>query len=221
MKPYFLSVFNLFSEENFDDYGSVILNTAVMDGVIEAATGMTYAQAMRTLLLEPLGITRVSFTQANMLASSDHASPHERTSDGWVPIPAQNTYYDLVSAAGINAGIHDMAIWMRALLGGMPDKLPPGIIEQVFSPVVDTPRERDRFNWKRHLRRAWYAKGWRVFDYDGHTMVGHSGRVRGYQSQIVLLPDFRTGVVVLQNGWFANHAAFKFMEMYLERRSAP
>ena len=56
-------------------------------------------------------------------------------------------------------------------------------------------------------RRAWdgtrlyaYGYGWRIADIDGAYTVSHTGTLSGMYSVMSLLPDRRSGFVVLING---------------------
>jgi beta-lactamase class C len=65
---------------------------------------------------------------------------------------------------------------------------------------VLTPGELRGSGWRRErLNSAYYALGWRVFDYAGHTLVFHGGAVQGYRGLAALLPDQNLGIVVLWN----------------------
>jgi len=44
-----------------------------------------------------------------------------------------------------------------------------------------------------------YGMGWTIFDYRGQSVVGHGGALRGFRSQVVLLPKKDIGFVILSN----------------------
>ena len=55
-------------------------------------------------------------------------------------------------------------------------------------------------NWRRaRVHKAWYALGWRVYDYAGHTLIFHAGAVKGYRSMIGFFPKYHVGVVMMWN----------------------
>lgn len=45
-----------------------------------------------------------------------------------------------------------------------------------------------------------YGYGWRLSDVDGAWKVAHTGTLAGMYSSVILLPDQRTGIVILING---------------------
>ncbi|MEZ4762825.1 MAG: hypothetical protein R3C26_06355 [Calditrichia bacterium] len=83
------------------------------------------------------------------------------------PAEVEDSYYTVVPAAGINASISDMSNWLKALMGYNPDVLAPEVLTDIYTPVIRTLSERRRFNWHRRLKDAYYAMGWRIFNYNG------------------------------------------------------
>jgi beta-lactamase class C len=189
--------------------------------IIKNAAGRTYEELLTERIFKPLGMANASLSREALLASGNFASPHVMRRSGWRVAEIKDTYYSVAPAAGVNASVHDAALWLRALLGGMPEILPPEVVAQVSEPFIPTPREKRRFNWNRRIRSAHYGMGWRVFDYAGHKMVYHSGGVRGYMSQIAFLPEEKIGVVVLQNSWNSSPFVYEFFDRYLRLREYP
>lgn len=194
---------------------------SLIEPVIATRTQRTYEDLLVEKIFAPLGMRDASLSKNEMLARGNFASPHIMRGGAWQATTLRDTYYNVAPAAGVNASIHDMALWLRALLGGMPEIIPPEVVQKVSAPVIDTPRERRRFNWNRRIRSAHYGLGWRIFDYAGHKMVYHSGGVRGYSAQIAFLPEEKIGIVVLQNSSSNNPLVYEFLERYLNLREYP
>ena len=117
-----------------------------------------------------------------------------------MPVRPKESYYRVPPAAGVNSSIHDMAQWLIAQMGHRPEVLTQSMLDTIHAPQVSTPGEMRGSPWRRErVRAAWYAMGWRVFDYQGHTMVFHGGAVQGYRGLIGFLPDQDVGIVVLWN----------------------
>ena len=131
-------------------------------------------------------------------ANGNATSPHRRVRGNWRVTTVNPAYYTVTPAAGINASILDMAIWARANLGAYPEVLSRSFLELQHSPVVETPRG-NYFNRWQGLEHAYYALGWRVFDYRGMRVIHHGGGVRGFRSEVALVPERNLGVVVLFN----------------------
>ena len=103
------------------------------------------------------------------------------------------------AAGGINANILDMAKWLQAQMGHMPDVIDRATLQLLHSPVVATPAELRRNRRMTHLTQAHYGLGWRIYEYGGQTVVNHSGSVEGYSARIAFLPERDVGIVLLSN----------------------
>ncbi len=116
------------------------------------------------------------------------------------PFDPKEAYYRVAPAAGVNASLHDMELWLIAQMGGRPDVLPQPLLDYLHTPGVPTPSEVHGAPWRRaRLTSASYALGWRVFTYAGETMVFHAGEVEGYRTMIAFFPKYRIGIVSLWN----------------------
>lgn len=193
---------------------------ALIGPIIRSATGRAYEDLLTQRLLRPLGMKTASLSRAGLTATGNFAYPHIRRNGRWLPATIRDTYYSAPPASGMNASIHDMAQWLRALVGGAPEVVPPEVVREVSEPFIETPYELYRFNWHRRISSGYYGLGWRIFDYAGHRLVFHSGGIRGYTSQIAFLPEEKIGIVVLQNSWHGSAFAYKFIDMYLNLEDA-
>ena len=166
-----------------------------------AVTGDFYSHQVERRLFHPLGMYTATFGRDALEASPSWARPHVRRRGGWTVVRPKETYYRIPPAAGVNASARDMAQWMIAQLGHRPEVLPPGLLQEVQRPRVQTRDQLGSRGWRgARVRDAWYALGWRVLDYSGARLVYHAGAVQGYRGMIGLLPEHDFGVVVLWNG---------------------
>jgi beta-lactamase class C len=165
--------------------------------MVSRATGQSYEQAVRRMLFNPIGMTSGSVSMAGLESSKSWARPHNA---GGRPLPMVDTYYKVPGAGGINSNIKDMALWMEAQMGEMPDVLDARLLGTIHAPYVVTPSERGRLRkFLERLGTAWYGYGWRSYDYAGHRIVGHRGGINGYRSLILFDPEKKSGVVALWN----------------------
>jgi len=179
-------------------YGYQNVVFSLIADFVEVATLTSYEEYLQRELFEPLGMTSASTGLDNFLGNQQATAPHRRVRGNWRTTTHNPAYYTVTPAAGINASITDMAIWARANLGGFPEVLPPSLLERQHNPVIETPRG-NYFNRWQGLEKAYYALGWRVLDYRGVRVVHHGGGVRGYRSEVALVPEFDLGLVVLFN----------------------
>ena len=183
-----------------DCYAYQNIAFSLVGDVVFAATGDFYSHQVETKIFAPLGMYSSTYGRDGLQASPSWARPHVRARGGWVAVQPKDSYYHVPPAAGVNSSIHDMAQWLIAQMGHRPDVLSPSLLNQIHTPQVATPSELHGSPWRRaRLNNAYYALGWRVFDYSGHTLVFHGGAVQGYRAMIAFLPDEDVGMVVLWN----------------------
>lgn len=182
-----------------DCYGYQNVAFSLIGDVIHAKTGQFFIQLVDRYLFMPLGMTTASYGRDGLEGSRSWARPHYQHGKEWIAYEPNDNFY-VPPAAGVNASIRDMEQWLIAQMGGRPMVLPASLLEVLHAPVIATPSERMFSNWRRaRVKKAWYALGWRVYDYAGHTLIFHAGAVKGYRSMIGFLPEYHAGVVVLWN----------------------
>jgi beta-lactamase class C len=193
------------------DYQNVAYDAS--SEMVSRVTRLPYEQAVKRYLFNPIGMSSGSVSLAGIESNRSWAKPH---SAGKRPWPMSDTYYKVPAAGGINSNIKDMALWMEAQMGEMPDVLDAKVLDTVHARYVKTPTERGRL--RKFLERvgdAWYGYGWRSYDYAGHRIVGHRGGIKGYRSLILFDPQKKSGVVALWNSdtWRPGGLEFEVMDM--------
>jgi beta-lactamase class C len=165
--------------------------------IVQHQTGKPYQQVLKRRLFDPIGMTSASVSREGLMSSKSWARPHNA---GRREIELSDAYYRVPAAGGVNSDIKDMALWMLAQMGEMPDVISPRVLQALHAPLVKTPNERGRLHMPADpLEGAWYGYGWRSYDYAGHRLVGHRGGVDGYRSLILFDPAKKSGVVALWN----------------------
>jgi beta-lactamase class C len=198
-------------------YGYQNVVFSLIADVVEIATLKSYEEYLSEELFRPLGMEHASTGLESFVGSSDATTPHRLVRGTWRSTTHNPAYYSVTPAAGINASVVDMAIWARANLGGFPAVLSESFLRQQHEPVVETPRG-NYFNRWPGLEKAYYALGWRVFDYRGLRIVHHGGGVRGFRSEVALVPERDLGLVVLFNAEtkLANDVVPAFLDSLLK-----
>ncbi len=166
--------------------------------LLARATGSTFEEAVRQRVLAPLGMRDSTFLRAQVPAGLA-ASPHVG-----MPLTVPGHAYPYTRRHAPSSTLHsnlvEMCRWVVATVGpagvrlgpggGAPPRLDARLLDLVSTPVVevgDPP-------WEEAM-----ALGWAVGRYRGQRTLGHSGADPGFGSRIVLVPEQRTGVVVLAN----------------------
>lgn len=179
----------------------------------------SYQIQLQQQIINPLNMPNASTGKDALLNSTNWAKPHIAISrKTWREGKVRNNYYRFSPAAGVNASIRDMEVWLRALLGEHPDQLSKQLIEQLTQPNVKTIRELNRRSWRQHLNNAHYGLGWRVYDFKGHKLNYHGGWVQGYRADVAFAPDQEVGYAMLMNAEsnLINSFTADFWESYFD-----
>ena len=169
--------------------------------VVASASKMSWDDFVRTRIFEPLGMKH---TQTRFVdwAPSDHALGHNWSHQTITLHPAAEDT-TLGPAGAIKSSANDMAQWLRfQLADGMIDGkrlLSEAALNETKSPqmVLNVDKSARTINPFTHLQS--YAMGWNTQDYRGELLVSHGGAINGFRTQVALLPDRRTGVVIMTN----------------------
>ena len=101
--------------------------------VVEKVTGKPYPDAVRDQLFLPLGMTSATMSMPQLLSSPNWARPHVGGNPRAVEVT--DSYYRVPAAGGVNSSIKDLAIWMQAQMGMMPDVLSPRALQSATTPL--------------------------------------------------------------------------------------
>lgn len=179
-------------------YGYQNVVFSLIADVVEESTGDSYEKFIAEQIFRPLGMISASVGMDAFVQSNSATEPHRKSRGAWRTTSTNPAYYTVAPASGINASIFDMSMWVRANLGAFPEVLSPDFLDRLHEPIIATPRG-NYFNRWSGLEKAYYATGWRVFDYKGQRVIHHGGGVRGYRSEMAFLPEANIGIVLLFN----------------------
>jgi len=172
--------------------------------VAAAAGGAPYDQLVRREIFQPLGLTRCQVGEWNRRAIGNVAQPHRRTDAGNRVIREDGDIVpDITSmaAGGIRCSLDDMLTWIGVWLDPQrrPDWLSETQRRAAWTAHMPMPVSRRMREWDDTHFSA-YGYGWRLSDVDGQWKVAHTGTLAGMYSSVILLPDRKTGIVILING---------------------
>ena len=193
--------------------------------VAAAAGGASYEELVQRELFQPLGLSRCRAGAWRSDQVGDVAQPHNRVDGRNMVVKADGaTVEPLVSAAagGIRCSLDDMLKWASNWLA--PDATQQAWLSFEQRQAAWVPRTPMPISAR---RRAWdgtrlfaYGYGWRIADVDGAYTVSHTGTLSGMYSVMTLLPDRKSGFVVLINGE-AEAARTVLNEVLLKRFTKP
>lgn len=162
--------------------------------VIEMVTGKPYEEALKDLVLDPLGLNNCYFDPGDVMLSR-FAVGHEiengraRVARPW-PLPRA-----AYAAGGITGHVKDLLQYARFHLGdgSTPDGgrlLSPETISLMQSPQVNI------WDQQKSVGLAWFIE-----DENGTKRVQHGGGTIGQDSSLVLVPEHRFAIVILTNAY--------------------
>ena len=193
--------------------------------VAAAAGGASYEELVRREVFQPLGLSRCQVGEWNHDTVGNIAQPHTRREGRYVMSGGDDAAVpELVSAAagGIRCSLDDMLAWARNWL--VPNAAQLAWLSAAQRQAMWTPRTPMPISAR---RQAWdgtrlyaYGYGWRIADVDGAMTVSHTGTLSGMYSVMTLLPDRKSGFVVLING-DADAARTVLNEVLLKRFTSP
>lgn len=173
--------------------------------VAAAAGGASYEELVRREIFEPLGLRHCRVGKFRLDQAGQVAQPHRRVGDGNVPFGEDAAVVPGIASAaagGIRCSLDDMLTWARNWLAPTPAQLQWLSAEQraqLWTARTPMPISARRRAWD-HTHMLAYAFGFRLADMDGEWTVSHTGTLSGMYSAMLLLPDRRSGFVLMTNG---------------------
>ncbi|WP_028920316.1 serine hydrolase domain-containing protein [Pseudoxanthomonas suwonensis] len=190
--------------------------------VAAAAGGAPYEELVRREIFAPLGMDGCRVGSWKAAEAGPVAKPHRRVDGRNVAIDEDGEVVpDITSmaAGGIRCGVDDMLKWMQAWLDPANPWLSPAQRRAVWTGHMPMPVSARMRAWDNTHFSA-YGFGWRLSDVHGHWKVAHTGTLSGMYSSLILLPDLRSGVMILINGE-GEHARTALGQVLMERFTAP
>lgn len=178
-------------------YQNLMFMTAGL--VAERLTGKTWEELVRERIFKPLGMKDAVFSVDDMEKSADHAVPHSKNSEKKIETIEPRNLDAIGPAGSIDAGVAEMATWVRLNLNGGELNgtrvLSAEVLREIQSPqavMSDMPTINGGIF-------SLYGMGWMLTAYQGHKLVHHGGGIDGFITEVALLPEDDLGVVVLTN----------------------
>jgi len=163
-------------------------------------SGSTWEAFTRRRLLEPLGMSRSTFSVDSMQQTDNHARPYS----GGRNAAEATDYYSVGAigpAGGINSNVSEMTNWLQLFLNdgrhGDAQVIDSATVSQLTRPRI-VAQEGLPF-LKRDRSPILYALGWTVETRYESRVLQHSGGIDGFTAMVGMIPDREIGWVVLTN----------------------
>ncbi len=183
-------------------------------------SGQSWEDYTRQHIFTPLGMTTATLDVDAMQQTPDFAQPHEIDVLKGNELAPFHSWHNEAPAAAINASAAELARYVQFQVGDGTFNgqrlLSPDLLAEMHRPVVAAP-DLDPGLTAAMAARAQglpaptslitdtgYALYWTTEDFQGHRLTWHDGIVApGYTAMVTLVPETRSGVVILTN---ATHA---------------
>ena len=171
-------------------YNNVIY--ALTAYVAECATGKSYDQLMQEYLFRPLGMDRTVTRYADY-ADDDHlAQPYYGRAEGVLRLEKWNMDQAVAAAAIATTG-NDMAKWLRFQMSGRDAKGNRLLSRESWNQIHNGGIAASEGKLKDFLTFDTYGFGWWEGEYRGHRIYKHTGKINGYSSLEIFIPDLQAG----------------------------
>lgn len=166
--------------------------------IIEQATGKPYYQILQNRFLDPLGLTLTSpldsrqipgVAQGYCVQSRElFGLPETVLHDGLLIFNPLGEW----TGGGVVSNSQDLVLWAKALFE--QDVLPPGVLEDMLTSVVDQGKGRDEAG-----RLHGYGLGVSIVQTARGTAFRHGGFFPGYLSMMTYYPDSKVAIAMQIN----------------------
>jgi CubicO group peptidase (beta-lactamase class C family) len=168
------------------------VNYCLLGALIERVSGTTFEDYMDQNIFIPLGMSNtILYLDENTVLdrAEGHQSMYGQVVTRHIPI-----YRSAQPAGWIMSCAEDMGRWLIVHLnGGYTSErqvIPAADIEEVHSLSILIKENREEIG---------YGMGWFISSVDDVLLIWHGGDTPNFMADMILLPDYETGVVVLVN----------------------
>jgi CubicO group peptidase (beta-lactamase class C family) len=155
-------------------------------------TNSTWESLVQQRIFAPLGMSRSNTSVQDSIKQSNHALPHQFAA-GKLVTPEFYDYqrFGVGPNGAVNSTVNDMLKYLEMYLedgrAGGRQVISAGQLKELFKPVtVAGPT-------------SMYALAWSIEQRHGERTVSHGGSITGFTAEVILLPERKTGIVVLNN----------------------
>ena len=169
--------------------------------VAERVTGRPWSELMKEYVFDPIGMDRTCCLASEILEDQDHAEPYQVIDGKVTKLPFWNMNM-AGPAASVNSTARDMAKWIRFHMNGGKNErgeqiISEEIFRQIHQPQIaynDSGRPDEDF-----YSCDGYGLGWRIGRYRGIWLQKHGGKIDGYSTLQMYLPEEKVGFILMMN----------------------
>jgi CubicO group peptidase (beta-lactamase class C family) len=170
--------------------------------LVGAVLDTTWENALKTMLLEPLGMNATNTSVEDMKKAADYALPYRENKNKQVEAVPFRNIDEMGPAGSINSNIIDMSKWLMLNLekGKIGEKqiISESALSMLHTPqmLIQSSRAMDLISPNSIMA---YGLGWFIITYQDHLIIHHGGNIDGFSAFVTFAPKDNTGIVVLTN----------------------
>jgi CubicO group peptidase (beta-lactamase class C family) len=158
---------------------------ALLGAIIEKASGLNYADFVRTRIFQPLGM-RSTFYETAQTVVPGRVDGYDRMPDGTVRRAEWISMTQPYAAGSLISTVDDLLLWNRAVAEGRI--LKPETWRRAFA----------AYTMNDGLSSG-YGYGWFIGEAAGRPSIEHGGDIHGFSTDGLWIPSERLHVIVLAN----------------------
>ena len=163
--------------------------------VIEKVTGLTYEQAVRELVFEPLGLDDTFFFMSEIMTRRFSVG-HTRHEDGTITVARPwGLPRGGAPAGGMTATAKDQIAWARFHLGDGTSASGTKVLSTELLRKMQEPT----FDMRGSALGDYVGISWLMKDVDGVRLVGHGGTTIGQYSEFTMVPERGFAIIAMTN----------------------
>lgn len=193
-----------------EEYGYCTDGYTIAGEIIEVVSGEGWDSFIRRTFWEPLGMDDTNADHIYSREQINACCPHWMVDGKAEPILWEYQDNTAAPAGGVNSSVRDITRWLAVNLDqgrfGRRVIIPRPVLDEITAP--QTP-ERGTYaenelscvvgRGEDGIEDQAYGMGWYVHRYKSIRTLCHSGRIDGFCSFMMQVPEFKFGVVVLAN----------------------
>ena len=171
--------------------------------MLEKLNGEKLESILREQLWKPLGMNRTTLQKDKFYKDEDRMTAYWRNNEGKI-VPSEHPFHELIYApGGILSSVVESCSYLNMYLGNTEPLIDEDLLAEMV--MIHSPRPANVFG------QGGYGYGWGLMEFNGETMITHTGSTGVSGANYLFVPERNIGVAYLTNmGYWSNvipHAA--------------
>ena len=171
--------------------------------LLEKLEGEQLENILRKRIWKPLGMNRTTLMKNKYTADEDRMTAYWKNPEGKI-VPSEHPFHELIYApGGILSSVVESCSYLNMYMGNSEPLIEDDLLAEMV--MIHSPRPSTIFG------EGGYGYGWGIMEFNGETMITHTGSTGVSGANYLFVPERNIGVAYLTNmGYWGNvipHAA--------------